>query len=344
MIRPVFLFLLPLAALPSLSEPAVAGGLEPTWVSSHARWIAHVDVEAALASDLVAQAMEHGGHVNVEWDELEEVQRELGIDPREDVDSVTIYSAEDDPEQAVILIVTNSKIDGALDRLERHVSSRPAAVDGFTLRRWQEDGHGDSIHTYVARKQGSDERVLLVSPDEDAIVHGVRVLRGHAASLSRADLDVAPSPGAFVYFAAPDGMGALADEIEPASQVARLVKSLVFEAGEFGGSVFLGLTVETDDVAEARKFTQILQGASALLALISESEEDVRPLLPLLQGLQVRSDGPVVRIRFEHETAALLELAMEASGHHDEWGRRHEVEHHDEDRRDDGEPSRTEWH
>jgi len=296
-------FLLPTTALP--------GELDKTFVAADAEWVVHVDVEAALASNM-AKALEGA------WDsdEFAEVQQELGLDPRKDIASITLYGSAAGAEEPVIVAVGDERLEQALERLAGKAHRGSVENGGISIDRWSEsaDDH-DAMYTYVAKRPGSSKRVLIASPTAAQVARGVRVLRGDEGNLGAdsALVKESPSHGSFIYVAASEGFSRLAD-VDPTSQVAGLVDSAVVEAGESGELTFVRVTVGTNSEQDSRQIATIVQGGVALVSLVAQSEPDVAPLVPLVQGLVVRTDGPRVTLRFQQPTSELLELLKNEMG------------------------------
>jgi hypothetical protein len=303
-----------LVAFVSLAPTAPADPLHREWISADADWVVHVDVEAGLNCELASLLDEA-------WEsaDFQEIQEKLGLDPRRDIASVSVYGSAADPERPVILILGDARLEQALDRLasENEVVRSIVDEDGFSLDRWS-DGEGDeAVYTYLAQRADSEKRVLVASPDRATAAAGVAVLRGDDTSLTDDGGNFAagggPSAGAFVFVAVREGFSRLKD-IDPSSRVAQLVESAVVEAGEFQGEAFLRITVGASTETDAHQISTILQGASALLTLAAQSEEEARPLLPLVQGLTVSAEDSLVTVRFRYPSSKLIKLAQEARG------------------------------
>jgi len=138
-------------AAPAASEPIAA------LVPAEAHWLVHVDVEGLLASDLVRALCELDGSVGVGWVDLEELEEELGFDPRGHLDRVTVYGTSANPDEAVALIHTDRTIEGLLEMASSELHASTLEVAGVALRRW-EDG-GEPVFTYLARRGSGAERV-----------------------------------------------------------------------------------------------------------------------------------------------------------------------------------------
>lgn len=296
---------------PPPTQPEV---LQRAWVNADADWVVHFDVAAALGSELASILDEAWNS-----EDFAEVQQKLGLDPRHDITSVTAYGSADDPERPVILILGDLQMEQALDRLAGEATRSVVSVGEYSLDKWSEhEGDDDAMYTYMARREGSEKRVLVASPDAMTAATGVAVMRGDITSLADDPGDFAagggPSAGAFLFVAVREGFARLKD-IDPSSRVAQLVESAVIEGGEFQGEAFLRITVGATNAADAAQISSVFQGASALLTLAAQAEEEARPLLPLVQGLTVSAEDSLVTVRFRYPSSKLIKMAQEASEH-----------------------------
>lgn len=317
MFKPVTLLL---AAL-LLVAPAQAD-VDRSLIPAGAQWVVHVDVSKLLGSDLFGALQEIEADLRFEGNaDLEEVKHRLGIDLTKDIQAITAFGLGHDPEAVVIQLHTHAAIDTAVDRLSVLAHRKPVELDGLTVDRWSEDssGRGDQAWSYVARKAGSDQRIVLVSPDPNDLISGLETLRGEAPSLADggSSLGHASRGGSFLHVSA---MGKLAEMVneEPASNLARLVRTALVEVGEDEGASFVHVQVDTASDADAERVAQILQGALALASLASEVEPEAKQAVALLQGLDFRAEGSQLTIHLSKSTDELVELIQQGSGHHEE--------------------------
>jgi len=307
MLKPVAL----LFATLLLVLPARAG-VDRSLIPAGAQWVVHVDVTAALGSDLFAALQEVEPDLRFEGNaDLDEVRHRIGLDPTKDIQAITAYGLPHDPEAAVVLLHTTAVVDTALERLSVLAYRKPVELDGLTIDRWTEDGsgRGDQAWSYVARKAGSEARIVLLSNDPNHLMAGLETLRGESASLADGDAEmgVASRGGAFVHISASGSLAELANQ-EPASNLARLVRTAVIELGEDEGSSYVHVQVHTASSADAQRVEQILQGAMALASLASEVEPEAKQALGMLQGLQFRAEGEQLTIHLSKPTDELVEL------------------------------------
>lgn len=294
-----------------------ADAFDPTRVAADARWFAHLDLEALQRSELFAALRAAQVEELTALDELDEFQ-ELGLDPLRDLRSISVYCQDQDPERAVLLVVGNARVDEALATLAREPSYRAAELDGRRMHVW---GSGaESSYVCVARREGSEDRLVVRAPDEEALRRALGVIDGRAKSLASVEEPQvrpaprpaprrAPSNGSILYAAALSGLAELA-EVEMASNVTRLCKDVLVDVGESRGEVHALLEMEANTEAEARQLQQVMQGALALLALAQGGAEDpgvARSLQDLTNAFRFTANGKAVQCEFRMPVSVLLE-------------------------------------
>jgi len=323
-------------SLALLSPLAAADDLDPSRVPADARWLVHVDLSAALESELFAGLQRLEGDLDFEGEEWDEIRNELGIDPRTDLHSVTVFGVTDDPEEAVIQIDTNVVAEQALDALKLHMRSTAMNQGGAQIHRWQDpDGGGDTIYSHLAKRKGSNDRLLMVSPEPDALQGAVAVLRGDARSLADGGTHGVghPRPGAFIFVSASDMLSEILER-EADSHVAKFVQAAQVQIGEHGGNTFAHIAVKTGNRSEAQQIAQVLQGALALAGLMGQSEPELAAALPMLTSIKFEADDEQLSLHFERPTGEILDF-LESAAH----GGGHQVYRvgpHDDDDRDAG--------
>jgi RNA polymerase sigma-70 factor (ECF subfamily) len=195
------------AARPIERGPAVGRPLEPGWVAEDALWLVHVDVGAFKNSTIGRHVLEHADQFGLE--DLDEFEREVGLDPRTDFVSVTLYGASEDPEaDGVIVAVTSARADEALARLKasQEIDSVEAVLDGYTVHILADGGERHYLHVRPADRR--DQRIVVLAGSEEVLLDAVRVIDGKAPGLARGKstvLDGGPGAGSIVFVACGGG-------------------------------------------------------------------------------------------------------------------------------------------
>lgn len=302
--------LLALAGLLTLVTPApapalataLATDLDKSLIPASTPFLVHVDVRGILGSTLGKAAREQAGE---ELDgDLDELRDELGIDPFEDIYSVTLFSATGDTDGGAVLVRASAAIDGALERLKQMDEYEEVQVGGTSL-------HTIDGEVFIKVGKRGDERIVVASDSAEEVVATLAVLRGDARSLAderTPALKGKPRPGAFVFVEVGEAMKELTGHI-PNSKLAGLAKHLVFQIGESRGRIFVEAAVDTDDGQAAENLGNVLNGLLSLARLIGAGGgEDIPPFaLELLDDIRVQVAGTQVRLTIEVDGRALVE-------------------------------------
>ncbi|MEW6072006.1 MAG: hypothetical protein AB1726_05325 [Planctomycetota bacterium] len=301
---------LALAGLVLLAAPASAERLDPRLVPATARFLVHIDVEGLKRTELwtgllaLAAASEED---LLTW--MAVLEAETTMDPRRDLQSVTLFGSHPDPEHLVVLVAGNERLDGLVARLEKEPSHRLLDMEGVSLH--QVDADGQSLVGFPEER--GEGRLFLGSYDPGELLRAVRVLRGRDPSLARAGeapLPSTPREGSFLFLSATGQLPGL-DEIGPESVMLGHAKSIALELGEANGVLDARLSVTVKSEEMARNASEVIQGLAALGRLaVGAGEEDMKPLADLLDRLRFGRSGDVVTVGLSFETKALLGLAQ----------------------------------
>ncbi|MEM7305360.1 MAG: hypothetical protein AAF682_01755 [Planctomycetota bacterium] len=296
----------PLVALP-LAAPVAAGELDLSLVDAKAEVVFHADVELLVQTKLfglLSQAPELGMA-----DALAEFEEEIGLNPLEDVHSMTAYGLDaDDEEDWVALIHTSDRLDAALDRLKSEEGYRQVEMGGRSVHSLK-DG-GETWFGYVFNSGDRSERLFLLSEDSGSLLRGVDVVEGSRPSVDEADepsITSRPSPGSILFVSVGAGLSQLA-EFDPAAEVSKLISGFTLDAGEDEEMLFARVVLETPQHEDALKVYQVIQGGIALLGLIAGADEELAPLTELANALDIQRKGTLVTLQLRYPTAALLAM------------------------------------
>lgn len=308
--------------------PASAGSLKKNWVSAKAQWVAHIDVDAARESSIGKFLIEHRDELDIDFGEMEE----MGINPIEDIDSVTLYGVGDPEHEGVIIVQMNDSIDRLIEKAREQADDfEEIEVDGIKM--YSIDEGENFVFVHKGRK---GRRTVIITGATDRLIHAINVIEGDARSLDDIDsptLKGSPKKGAICYAQAA-GLPWLHDDDDPASQVVKLAKRIIFQVGEYHEEAFATLSVYTAKEEDANNITAILNGMIALgRMLASQKDSDFAQLNPLLDAVKISSNGNGINISASFAAEELL-------AHVQKLMDQHEV---DEDEDEDEEDEDDDW-
>ncbi len=285
---------------------AWAGRLDRSLVPADAAWLVHVDVQALLDSTVGKSLLDEAGNLPDGADAIEEFNRELGIDLRTDLKSLTLFGTGGDPEEdAVSVALTNAQADATVARLKEKDSIETMELDGETVLVIPDGGGG--IYVQVRPGKRDDRRLVLCSRSADSLRRAFAVLAGEAPSLSRGTggiLGTRPRAGSILFAAA----GPLEDlqAIRPASELFRLARGFRIDVGEMEEELRGEATLFAADAESAADMADVVQGMVALSHLLADEDPEVARWGGMLGDVAVTSRDDTITIRFSCDAKALL--------------------------------------
>jgi hypothetical protein len=258
-----------------------------------AKWVLHVDLEAALQSQigtLLAREVVDRSLAGP----LRDLKEKHGLEMNwRQLKAVTVFGNEVSSrpdEDGVLLLQGGVNFPSMLDKiLEDLGGTGPLAKQGASGRArytLNEEVHG-------AEAPGG---IFAVSRSQARLDESLATLNGRGAHLGsnpRFKRPAAPA-GGFLYLSLAEGLGTLSDLPQAALFQQAVGGQLV--AGEKSGQAFVQLQLQTKDAAAAAQLHQVLQG----LVLLGQMNQNGNPdLLPLLRATQLATNQASVNINLQ---------------------------------------------
>jgi hypothetical protein len=287
----------------ALGVPAWAGTIPASVVPDGARWVAHVDMEKFVATKLY-EYLEKDGTFEVR---SRDVSRWLKIDPAKDITGVTIFGFEPGGKGQAVLVVAG-KFDKArlltlLDLDEDHTETPYGA---YTVHTTGDDGYGAFVN----------DGLIVLSEDRLALEKVLDTAGGKTKSFSgsalSASLKDVPA-GAFLCGVMPD-LSRLS-EMNSQSKILEKASGLFFLAQERQDALQLRIQLTADSQESAKNMADLVQGLIAM-GRLGGNEGDMAKIASVLDGLQVKLDGKVLRIDFERPSREIADLLSKGHGLH----------------------------
>ena len=109
--------ILALAGTLLTASPLFADGVDKSQVPAGTPFLVHLDLEGLLDSTVGKIILERVGDELLSESGLSEIEEELGINPLEDIKSITIFSTGGSMEHGVALVRCTARIEQAFERL-----------------------------------------------------------------------------------------------------------------------------------------------------------------------------------------------------------------------------------
>jgi hypothetical protein len=303
MIKKATLFIATLVTLALfLAAPAFSGPIPPKVVPENARWVVHLDMEKFVATDLYGY-LEKDGKIEIKSRDL---NHWLKMDLAKDIKGVTVFGLGADDKN--IAFVVEGKLDkaGIIALAEADKDSQKTAYGAYTLYSSGSDEYGAFINDNLlvfSEGRATIEKVL------DTAAGKGKDFGGTPLHTSLKDVPA----GAFVSGVLPD-LSSLGKDLGQ-SKVLDQASGLFFMAQEKTGSLLVRLQVIAASTESAKNMADVIQGLIAM-GRLGGTEGEMAKVAPMLDGLQVKLDGKVLRIDFERPSKEIAALLSEHKGIH----------------------------
>lgn len=299
-----------LIALPLLTLPALAGGLDRSQVDSGAKWIAHVDLEAFKSTQLFREIQAEDKNGELERG-LAELARTQGLRLFDDVFSVTAYGTSKDGDSAVVLVQASAHVDAALQKWQNEAGAKPVKLGERDCIEWG-GGHGGGF-SWV-NTTGSERRQIVLAKSAAGLQRAIEVLEKKREALgldTPAELTLAPANGSFAFVA----VSGILDELgnlgrhgpENLSAAARLAKGMRLELGENAGTLFMDVRLRAEKPEDALRLKKVFDGLLALPGLMQNSTETSEIIDRLVQAISTETLGETMHMRFQYGAHAFFD-------------------------------------
>ncbi len=279
--------------------PAFPGTIPSSIVPEGARWIAHLDMEKFVATKLF-EYLEKDGKFEIKGRDL---KRWLQMEPK-DVSSLTVFGLGPDDEQIVFAVAGKLNKAGIIALVEADKEHQKTPFGNYTLYSSGSDEYGVFV----------TDNLLVFSESRAAIEKVLETAGGKTKDFTGSALSAALKEvpaGAFLSGVVPDLSG-LGKEIKQ-SKVLEKASGLFFLAQEKQDTLLLRLQVTADTPDNAKNMFDVVQGLVAM-GKLGGDQGDMARIASLLEGLQVKQDGKVLRIDFERPSQEIADLISHGRG------------------------------
>lgn len=289
----------------AFSTAVGAAPLEMKEVAADAKWAAHLDVDALMASTIVqkARAQMLKDHPETEM-HLAMVRAIWKVDLTTDIHGITVYGTR--LKKGTGAAIVHAKVDQALllERGKLAPEHRISTYGKYELHNWVHAKGSKHERAMTAAFFAPDVMVFSTSAEE--VMAALDVLDGTKPNLAEKEpslVGLAPEGSFFV-----GGMiGLNGVELPCQSPAAKQAESMLIAAGEKEGEVFVEtkLSMKTPEVAQQMKTA--VNGAVALAALAKSDDPDA---MKIINGTKVGVTDKVVGVAW-HGSADGLWVHLE---------------------------------
>ncbi len=264
------------------------GGFDKASVPVNAQWIAHIDVDVyrgTSVSETLSSIRPDKHRRGIAF-----LKEQLGIDPMEDISSVTLYGSDRERKDAVAVVKGNLDAARISQALEKNRSHQKMSRGDYILHKWKDRRRGvPCVASFIAE----DTVVLAGSVAE--VMESAKVHKGASKSLADAGEKGLQTPelraGGFLMASLNGGAEGLNQSAQ--AKVFRNAKAMTLAVGEIDGQVRMDLNVTAENRDAAVQVEIVFMGLRAA-ALLNEEREP--GLANLAKNLTIASNGDKVRV------------------------------------------------
>ena len=283
-----------------LAVPAWPGTIPASLVPEGARWIAHLDMEKFVATDLYGY-LEKDGKFQIKSGDL---NRWVKIDVPRDIKGVTVFGLGPGDDEIVFAVAGKFDKTQLLSLIKLDEDHKEAPYGAYALHSMGDDGFGAFL----------TDDLLVFSEGRAAIEKVLDAAGGKAKSFAgtklAASLREVPA-GAFLSGFVEDLSG-LGKEINQ-SKLIEKASGLFFLAQEKQSRLQFRLQMNADTPENAKNIADLVQGVMAL-GRMSGGEGDMAGIATLVDGIQVKLDGKTVRLEFDGASQDVAKLLSSRRG------------------------------
>ncbi|RMH26077.1 MAG: hypothetical protein D6693_07715 [Planctomycetota bacterium] len=304
----------------ALAPTASASPFDARLVAADAGWVIHVDVTAALESEIGHFMLDHMHEFGADMDDLKQIHDWLHFDPFEAIYGVTLYGFDEPGDDFVAIVIGSDDIaEGLAEAAEEDGSPVERVRGGFMI--------GDDVRVHVV--EGRRANLYVFAEEEDLARDALKVLDGRTSNMAEADwggIEAPDEPGVLAFVAFAGSLTDLMDE-DDLEDLSHLGPAERFIAGasdfsafiaESRGEFTLGVRFYAENEAEAEGFEQLLHGlvgmAHGIAAMNQDAEmdEEFAMFMDLLAGVRIDSEDRLVTVGLTYDVEDVLELIEEA--------------------------------
>jgi hypothetical protein len=281
--------------------PAFPGTIPSSVVPEGARWVAHLDMEKLVATKFYG-LLDKGGKFQIKSRDLD---RWLKIDIPRDITGVTVFGfGKGTKGDAVVAVSGKFDRAGLLALLAKDEDHKEIAYGAYTIYSSGDDEYGAFV----------TDNLIVLSESQEDIQSVLDTAAGKTQNFAKSALSAALKEipaGAFLSGVVPDLSG-LGRELNQ-SKVLEQASGLFFMAQEKQDSLLVRLQVTAVSPETAKNMADVVQGLIAM-GRMSGKEGNMAKLASLIDNLQVKVEGKVLRLEFERPSQEIADLLSQGRG------------------------------
>ena len=295
-----------LALAIGLAPPLRAEPFAGKQVPADAKWLVHIDIDAIKTGKVARAIGAHWLRLPAGAEHLKRVGAVVGLDPAEDLRSITIYGGQYAEPAAVVVLRAKVDRERLMAFLRAGPGYRTHAYGEHELVEWTANRGKENEHTVTGSFHGP--MVIVFGRDPAEVKKALDVLDGRASGLGEHDpLSPAHTPPGTMIQAR--GVDLAEVELPFKSPLVRKSKLFSVAVGEHEGEAFAAATATTESAETAGQLRAVVEGLLAMAELEFDADEQATRLL---EAVEVSSSEKTVTVEFRgppNEVSSLVEKA-----------------------------------
>ncbi len=276
---------------------ANAAPLDPSHVSADAKWLVHIDFDAAHQSKVADNIREHILEHEKAKEALAKLKDELDMDPHQDLHGATLYSSNFKPQHGVLIIYAKANKEKLIANLKKKDDFSESTDGGNTFYSWTE--HKGKKHSHAVVAVFPKEGMGVFSADMAGVKAALEVIGGKGGLATSSPLAGEVPKGTVLQAAAIDVSTA---ELPAQCAFAKQIDQLHVAIGESDGNVFDHTKVDmtNEDVAKQGQHGYLRRDGFRAMGQIRF--HDKPEMLKLVDGLKVDASGKTFTVDWQAST------------------------------------------
>ncbi|MFC1781400.1 hypothetical protein ACFLZ8_03995 [Planctomycetota bacterium] len=284
----------------------IGGPVEMSRISSEANWLACVDCEQFIKSDVSKIIRTELAKQGVEQ-KLSNFTKLFGFHPLDDVRNIMLYGQGHERENAVVLL--EGKFDKAklLALVGLNPEYKEIKYDNITIQQWlQKDSNsGQDSQAQIMYGCFYRDDMIILGSGLPAVKNSIDVLNGSAASASnRIFTDTLLKNENAFFQIATNSLEQIVGS-DPKAVLLKQAEQLVIIVGEDENSVFSAVNLKAKSQESAGYINQMLEGFIVFLTL---ADEEQPALAKLAQMVKLSSVEDIIQIRLELQPELIQQI------------------------------------
>jgi len=304
-----------------ISSTVFGGALNTKVVGGDASWVAHVDIDAILTSELgkmvLAAAEKKEGFAKG----IEGMKKHLGCDPLKDIRGVTAYGPRLGERGGVLVLDVTVATDKLIDLLKENESYKSDKHGQHAVHQWAEvKKHSDEAETKYACFY--DNKTVVFATGLKRLTTALDVLDGKADSLAKTNaIKSLPEIAKGAFFVLAADKIAFSEGKARRAVMLRGVSAVSGQGGEVDGGVFLSASVLAGSEKDAVNMRTFIQGFLAL-SMMMRQQEKFADLQDLGEKIDVGGEGKEVSLDATIPAKSVVRILTFIQEHPDAFGPR----------------------